>query len=284
MSIDRDALMAAVVMGEPVSYTEKDVMLYALGVGIGQDPVHDAELAFVLEHKGPKTLPTLASMLAPGTILAGSGVEHSQLLHRAQSMVLHRPLPASAELLADQKVASLWDRGSDRGAEIVLVTELRRARDDAVICTLESVVIARDDGGFGGPSPPSRHRRRTPIREPDFIAESVTRPDQALLFRLSGDFNLLHADPAIAREAGFERPILHGRCTYGIACNAILATVCDYDYTLIREFDVRFSAPVFPGDVITTEMWQNGDTVLFRSRVVARDVTVLSEGRCVLGG
>ena len=284
MSIDRDALLAAVVTGEPVSYREKDAMLYALGIGIGQDAKNDHELAFVLESRGPKTLPTLASMLVPDRILAESGIDFSRLLHRAQSMVVYRPLPASAEMLADQKVSSVWDRGRDRGTEITLSTELRRARDETVICTLESVVIARGDGGFGGPPPPPRHPQRSPGREPDFIAHYATRPEQALLFRLSGDFNPLHADPAVARKAGFEKPILHGRCTYGIACHAILATVCDYDYTLIREFGVRFSAPVYPGDVVTTEMWQNGDTVQFRARVASRDTTVLSEGRCVLGG
>ena len=284
MEIDRDALLAAVVTGEPVSYRETDAILYALGTGLGQDAGNDAALGFVLETRGPKTLPTMASMLVPDTILTESGIDFSQLLHRAQSMVLHRPLPASAELLADQKVVSVWDRGRDRGAEISLVTELRRARDDTVICTLESVVIARGDGGFGGPTPPARQRQRVPEREPDFVAEIATRPDQALLFRLSGDFNLLHADPAVAIRAGFDRPLLHGRCSYGIACHAILTTVCGYDYTLIREFDVRFSAPAYPGDLITTDMWQNGDTIHFRSRVASRNATILSEGRCVLGG
>ena len=284
MPIDRDALMSAVVTGEPVNYREKDVMLYALGIGFGRDPVNDAELEFVLENRGPKTVPTLASMLVPDRILTGSDIAFSHLLHRAQSMVLHRPLPASADLLADQRIVSLCDRGRGLGAEITMATELRRVRDETVICTLETVVIARADGGFGGPAPPPRNRLRMPDRAPDFITELETRPDQALLFRLSGDMNPLHADPAVARGAGFEKPILHGRCTYGIACKAILETVCEYDHTLIREFGVRFSAPVYPGDVIATEMWQNGDTVFFRSRVAGRNVTVLGEGHCILRG
>jgi len=121
-----------------------------------------------------------------------------------------------------------------------------------------------------------------PRREPDLICELATRPEQALLYRLNGDRNPLHADPAVAAGAGFERPILHGLCTYGFACHAVLKTVCEYDHTLITGFDARFSAPVFPGERILTEMWQDGNVIAFRCRVPERDVTVLSNGRCTL--
>jgi acyl dehydratase len=113
-------------------------------------------------------------------------------------------------------------------------------------------------------------------------AEITTRPDQALLFRLAGDFNPLHSDPGSAQRAGFERPILHGRCTFGIACHAILQTVCNYDFTLITGFDARFSSPVFPGDTILTEMWQDGNVVSFRCRVPERNAVVLNNGKCTL--
>ena len=129
---------------------------------------------------------------------------------------------------------------------------------------------------------PPRERHQMPNREPDLTCALPTRADQALLFRLSGDFNPLHADPETARDAGFERPILHGRCTFGVAGHAILRTVCDYDSTLIRELSGRFSSPVYPGDTITTDMWQDGNVVSFRCRVEARNATVINNGRCIL--
>jgi acyl dehydratase len=282
MPIDHEMLQTTVLTDVPISYGEQDVMLYALGIGLGSDPLDGSELSYVSEHAGLRTLPTFASMIIPDAIVAGSGVDLRQILHRAQSLEFFRPLPSSAKLLANQRVVSVSDRGAGRGAEIELETELRLARDDSVVCTAGSRVTARSDGGFGGPAPQVRARHRMPDREPDLVCDLPTRPGQALLFRLSGDFNPLHADPRVARQAGFDAPILHGRCTYGIACHAILKTVCNYDFTLIGSLDVRFSAPVYPGDVITTEMWQEGNVVSFRCRVNARDVLVLDNGRCTL--
>jgi acyl dehydratase len=282
MPIDHQTLLATELTDVPVSYTEQHVMLYALGVGLGSDPLDQSELAYVSEHAGLRTLPTFASMVIPETILAGSGCDMTQILHRSQSLQIFRPLPAAGELLVNQHVASVSDRGAGLGAEIELDTELRLARDDTVVCQATSRIVARGDGGFGGPAAERRPRHRMPNREPDLVCDLPTRPDQALLFRLCGDFNPLHADPAAASAAGFERPILHGRCTHGIACHAVLKTVCDYDFTLIAGFDVRFSAPVFPGDTITTEMWQDGNVVSFRCRVRDRDAVVINGGRCTL--
>jgi len=282
MPIDFDSLASASISDIPVSYAEPEAMLYALGVGLGRDPLCAEELAFVTEHSGLCTLPTMASMLIPDTIMKESGCDLSQLLHRAESLQFLRPLPASANLVASQRVTSVADKGEGVGAEVELETELRRARDDTLICTVSTRVIARGDGGFGGTQPGPRSRHRMPNRIPDLKCDIRTRHDQALLFRLSGDFNPLHSSPGSARRVGFERPILHGRCTFGIACHAILQTVCDYDYTLINGFDARFSSPVFPGDVISTEMWQDGNVVSFRCRVPERDVVVLNNGKCTL--
>ena len=282
MPFDAHVLRDAVINDVPVGYAANDAMLYAIGVGLGRDPLDARQLAYVTELTGQKTLPTLASMIVPDSIVSDAGLDLGGILHRAQSLRIFRPLPASAELLANQRVVSVADRGVGVGAEIELETELRLARDDTVVCILGSRLIARGDGGFGGQAPTVRSRHRMPGRTPDLVCELPTEEWQALLFRLAGDMNPLHADPASARSAGFDRPILHGRCTYGIACHAILKTVCDYDFTLIREFDVRFSSPVFPGDTITTEMWQDGNVVSFRSRVVDRDAVVLSNGRCLL--
>jgi acyl dehydratase len=282
MPIDHQALAATSIDDLPVTYGEADVMLYALGVGLCRDPEDPQELAYVSEHAELRTLPTLASMLIPESVMQTAGCNMKQLLHRAQSLQFFRPLPASGKLLANQRVVSVSDRGEGIGAEIELETEVRRANDDVVIFSGGSRVIARADGGFGGTPPPVRSRHRMPNREPDMACDLPTSPSQALLFRLAGDMNPLHSDPRAAAAAGFDRPILHGRCTYGIACHAVLKTVCNYDYTLIRGFDVRFSSPVYPGDVITTEMWQDRNIVSFRCRVRERGVVVLNNGKCTL--
>ncbi len=282
MSIDYEALMRATLSDVRAHYSEKDVMLYALGVGFGSDPLDARELPYVAECRGLQTIPTMASMLVPDTIIADSGCDPRGILHRTQTLELFRPLPSSGKMFVNQSVVSVCDRGVEKGAEIELKTELRMAKDDTPICNLGSCVVARSDGGFDGPPPTPRLRHRLPDREPDLTCNLPTRPDQALLFRLAGDMNPLHADPVTAMECGFSRPILHGRCTYGIACHAILKTVCDYDFTLIGGIDVRFSSPVYPGDMVTTEMWQERNIVTFRCYVRERNVTVISDGRCTL--
>lgn len=282
LSIDYHALATRAEHDLPVQYDETDAMLYALAVGFGSDAQSSDALHYVYEGRGLRTVPSLASMLAPEAVLAGCNFDEGAMLHRSQSVQLFRPLSPAGELLANQHIAGVYDRGRDNGAEIDIETELRRARDDTVIGLVNSTVIARADGGFGGPPPPKRERHQPPGRDPDFSCNIPTRPDQALLFRLTGDYNPLHADPRAARAAGFEAPILHGRCTYGIACHAVLRTVCNYDFTLIQAFDARFSAPVIPGDVITTDMWQERNVIFFQCRVAARNVNVLTNGRAVL--
>lgn len=282
MPIDPKTLLDTTLADVAVSYDQKDVMLYAVGVGLGRDPLDVSELPYVSEHAGLQTLPTFASMIIPETLVAQSGVDLANILHRSQSLEIFRPLPASGKLLANQRVLAVIDRGKEFGAELELETELRLQRDDTVVCHGTSRIIARGDGGFGGDPAPKRPRHRMPNRDPDLVCDLPTRPDQALVFRLAGDFNPLHADPGTARKAGFDRPILHGRCTHGIACHAILKTVCDYDFTLIKGFDVRFSSPVYPGDIVTTEMWQDGNIISFRCKVHERGAVVINGGRCTL--
>lgn len=282
MSFDPQQLENVESSDVPVRYVERDAILYALGVGLGRDPDESRELRFVSELRGLHTLPTFASMLVPPTLLDDCGLNAKLVLHRRQGLTLYRPLPPAAELKVSQRVTALYDRGSDCGAEICVSADVRRLRDDVAICTLENTVIARGDGGFGGAPPAPREVVRTPRRDPDLVCDLPVRHDQALLFRLSGDYNPLHVDALTAREAGFDAPILHGRCTYGVACHAVLRTVCDYDFTLIRRFDARFRKPVYPGDVITTEMWQDGNRILFRCSVAARNVVVLDCGLCEL--
>ena len=284
MPINYDALMATALTDEPFRYTEKDAMLYAIGVGFGSDPLDRHELPYVMETRTLRMVPTMASMLLPGNLLDDCGWDRRQVLPGEQRLELYRPLPPAAKLLANHRVGAVYDRGANRGAKILIESEARLARDDTVLFSVGSTLIARGDSDFGGPSGAGPLPHKLPKREPDLSCDLPTRPDQALIFRLSGDYNPLHVDPAYARQAGFDAPILHGRCTYGIACHAILKTICDYDFTLIGGFDVRFSSPVYPGDIITTEMWQDRDIISFRCRVNARDVTVIDNGKCTLVG
>ena len=285
MALDYDKLMACRTKDVPVGWTDRDTLLYALSTGFGQDPLHEGELAYVCERGALKTVPTLSTVLrADGFAgyLDQSGWDFSRVLHGEQRLALHRPLPPSGEILLDSRVTAAYDKGEGRGAIILTETEGRLRRDDTALFTLGSTIFARGDGGFGGPSGSGPAPHPQPEREPDLTCELATRPEQALVYRLNGDRNPLHADPAAAAGAGFDRPILHGLCTYGFACHAVLKTVCEYDHTLITGFDARFSAPVFPGERILTEMWQDGNVVSFRCRVPERDVTVVSNGRCTL--
>ncbi len=282
MSFDPAALLARQDTDLPFSYSETDAILYALSVGFGRDPVDRQELSYVYEGSWLKTVPTFASILVPDMFPADLGWDFEKILHAEQRLSIYRPLPPAAELRVDKRVAAINDYGKDKGAMVYLEAEGRLASDDTVLFTAGSTVLARGDGGFGGNRGEAPTPHRIPSREPDLASELATDASQALLYRLNGDLNPLHADPALARRAGFPRPILHGLCTYGIACHAILETVLAYDHTLISEFDVRFSSPVVPGDTIATDIWQDGNLISFQCRAVERDVTVLKNGRCLL--
>lgn len=283
MTLKYDKLMATSSTDVPYRYDDKETMLYALSIGMGRDPLDEKELPFVYEQREQlKTVPTMASVLVQDLFGPDLGWDYNQVLHIEQRMSLFRPLPPSGDLLINKRVAAVYDLGSKRGAIVLFEAEGRLASDDTALFTIGSTVMARGDGGFGGPKGPGSTPHRPPRREPDLSCDLATRRDQPLWYRLNDDRNPLHADPAAASEAGFERPIMHGLCTYGIACHAILKTICDYDYTLVEGFDVRFSAPVLPGDTIRTDMWQDGNIVSFQCRAVERDVVVLRNGKCTL--
>jgi len=283
MPLEYDKLLSTVELDLPFSYTEADAMLYALAIGMGRDPVNGNELPYVYEQGVPlRTVPTLATVLVPDMFPKGLGWDYSQILHSEQRLTLYRPLPPAAELKINKRVVDAFDRGPKLGALVLLEAEGRLASDDTVLFTMGCSIVARGDGGFGGPRGKGIPPHRVPRREPDLSCDIGTRADQALLYRLTGDRNPLHADPSRARAVGYDRPILHGLCTFGVACNAILQTICDYDYTLIEQFDARFSAPVMPGDTITTDMWQDGNVVSFSCSVKERDAVVLRNGNCTL--
>jgi acyl dehydratase len=284
MAIDYDEIMQLASAGEPFGYTDRETILYALGVGFGRDPLNDNELPFVYEN-GLRALPTQATVMGwDGPILARSGINYLMLVHGEQRLTMHRPLPAAAEIVCDERIAGAFDKGKDKGALVVTERNIRLHDTGEPLCTLSSTLFARGDGGFGGPKHGAPEPHRLPDRPPDLLHDCDTRPDQALLYALCGDRNPLHRDPKVAASAGFPRPILHGLCTYGTACRAIVSTVCEYDSTRITGFDVRFSAPVFPGETISTEMWIDGNLVSFRSKAKERDVVVINNGKCTLNG
>lgn len=270
------------------TYTWKDSMLYALGLGFGFDPLDDLQLRFVYE-RNLAAVPTMAVVLGyPGFWLKdpATGVDWVKVLHGEHSLNLHKPLPPAGTVVSKLRVSAIVDKGKDKGALLVQERTLYDKKTGDLLGTINQLTFCRGDGGFsevpgngpkgGDPAPPAKPA--VPAEAPDAVCDLPTLPQAALIYRLSSDYNPLHAEPAVAKAAGFPRPILHGLCTYGVAGHAILKTFCGYDPTLFSGLAVRFSAPVFPGETIRTEMWRRGDAVHFRSRVVERDVVVLNNG------
>lgn len=282
MPINYEEIIALKAEGHEVRYTDRDVMLYALGVGFGRDPLHARELRFVYEND-LQTVSTFATVIGWGhSALARSGVNFLMVVHGEQRLTVHKALPSEATVICDERVTGAIDKGEGKGALILLEKVIRDKASGEKYCTLGFTVFARGDGGFGGPREGAPVPHPVPERAPDLVVECGTRTDQALLFALSGDRNPLHRDPSVARMVGYERPILHGLCTYGIACRAVLGSVCGYDATKIAGFDARFSAPAYPGETIITELWVDGPVVSFRCRLKERDAVVLNNGMCTL--
>ncbi len=281
MPIAYPAILELVTGDEPLAWTDRDAMLYALGVGMGADPLNAQELPFVYEN-GLKALPTLATVVTfPIRALAQSGVNFARVVHGEQSVVLHQTMPPEGEATGSSRIKAVYDKG-EKGAILILETSLVD-KAGAPLATLQSSIFARADGGFGGPSEGDAPPHQVPQRPADVSLDFPPRPDQALLYRLSGDRNPLHADPAFATMVGFPRPILHGLCTYGITCRAVMQAYTDFDPAPIRSHQARFSAPVFPGETITVDLWRDDAVVSFEARVKDRDAVVIKNGRTVLG-
>jgi len=250
-----------------VAWTSRDAMLYAIGVGAGQDDAF-AELAFTTENTAGvalRMLPTYAVVVVQNAVAARPAFgdfDRTKLVHAEQGFVLHRPLPVEGRALVTGKVTAIQDKGS--GALVTMEAEVVDAITGAPLASSTSSAFIRGEGGFGGvrtPSPPSR----IPERAPDFERVVATRPDQALLYRLSGDRNPLHSDPAFASRGGFSRPILHGMCTYGITGRILLNGFCGGDPERLRSMQGRFTRPVLPGDVLKVQAWQEADGIRFRT-------------------
>jgi acyl dehydratase len=281
MTIVYDKLLSLDIPQVVQTYTEKDAILYALGLGLGHDPLNPDELPFVYE-KSIRLLPTFAVVLGwPGFWARDldSGIDWVKLVAGEQGLKLHRPLAPRGTVVGKTRVTEIIDKGPGKGA---LVYSERVVVDKATgepIATATQTTFCRGDGGFGGPARESPPVHAIPERAPDAVCDLPTRPETALIYRLSGDPNPLHVDPAVAKSAGFPRPILHGLATFGIAGHAILKSLCGYDPATLSAIAGRFSSPVFPGETIRTEMWRDGAVVSFRARVVERDVAALNNGR-----
>jgi acyl dehydratase len=265
-------------------WTSKDCLLYALGVGAGVE-----DLQFTTENTSglpQQVLPTFACVASAGERIRSMGrggplggvgeIDFTMLVHGEQGVTLHQPLPVDAEILTSGTITGIYDKGS--GAVIASETVSTDKRSGEPLFTLRSSAFIRGAGGFGGDRGPSAPKLDF-TRPPDHVVSYATRPDQALVYRLSGDGNPLHSDPSFASLAGFDRPILHGLCSFGFTGRALLEALCEDDPARFRSMDARFSRPVFPGDTLTVSIWVVGDRALFRTERTPGEV-VIDSGVC----
>jgi acyl dehydratase len=282
MALNYDAIMAYRPGDIPAAYSARDCILYALGIGVGMDPTDEGQLQFVYE-RNLAAFPTMPSVLGwMGRMNDPEfGIDERMVVLADLKVVLHRPLSTEAKLISRARVKEIIDRGAGGNAILQFSRDLV-AEDGALVATVENSVLARKHGGFGGKVTAAPEPHAVPERAPDLHCDLPTPPNLALLFRLNGDLNPLHADPERAKVAGFPRPILHGVASFGVAAHAILRTLAGYQPARLAGIEARFSRPVFPGESIRTEMWTDGPQVFFRCRVVERDEIVLTNGLAVL--
>ncbi|MFF7866651.1 MaoC/PaaZ C-terminal domain-containing protein [Streptomyces qaidamensis] len=279
MPIDAAKALAAGPRTGEISWDHKDVQLYHLGIGAGSPATDPDELRYTLESR-LHVLPSFATVagagkpgVTGGLSMPGIEVELARVLHGGQSLLVHRPIPATGTATATHRIAAVYDKGT--AAVLVLRTEV--ADPEGPLWTNDAQIFIRGEGGWGGDRGPST-RLEPPVGEPDRTVERPVRDDQALLYRLSGDWNPLHADPEFAKVAGFERPILHGLCTYGITLKAVVDTLLGGDVTRVRSYATRFAGVVYPGETLRIRMWHTpGSTRVAVSAVERADAPVLAD-------
>lgn len=266
------------------AYTKRDTMLYALGVGACEDPLDTNELRFCYE-RNLQALPALSCVLAhPGFWVNEQALEINwvKLVHAEQRFKLVDALPVEGEVVGKYRIKGVVDKGPQSGALLYFEKALYTSTG-TLIGTVDSTYFLRGDGGCGNFGAPDEELPTAPTSAPTGSVETQTLPIAALIYRLSGDYNPLHADPAVAQKAGFQRPILHGLCTFGIACQQLIRALCAYDATRLRSLGARFTKPVFPGERIRTEYWvSNAGTVQFRCVSAQRNEVVLDRGTATL--
>jgi len=276
MPIDVDKVLGAELPAATWSWGPDQVILYHLGIGAGVPATDEGELDYTYETR-LKVLPSFGVLPVFGMLGGMGGVEGlsfnpMMLLHGEQTVEVHKPLPTAAEVTSSGRISDVFDKG--KGAVVVITAETRDAGGD-LLCTNRFLSFIRGEGGFGGDPGPGP-RNPAPERKPDLVVESTTLPQQALLYRLSGDKNPLHADPAMAALGGFDRPILHGLCSYGIVCKAVVDHALDGDPTAVTSYDARFTGVLFPGETIVTSIWREDDRILVDARCKERDTPVIS--------
>ncbi|TDO02867.1 MaoC/PaaZ C-terminal domain-containing protein [Halomonas ventosae] len=240
-------------------YSLKDTILYSLGVGVGFDPRDSSQLKFVYED-GLRPMPSMAVVLAHPGFWAkepDTGIDWVKLLHVGQEFELHESLPEAGKVYSVTRVVDVLDKGADKGAIIISERVVKDFETNSKICTVRTTSFARGNGGFSeGGKVGSKIKSVIPDRECDIESELDTFPNSALIYRLSGDLNPLHASPEVAKSAGFDGPILHGLCTFGVSCHAILRSALDYDDKAVKKMGASFTSPVYPGDTVVTKIWE----------------------------
>ncbi|MFF4904035.1 MaoC/PaaZ C-terminal domain-containing protein [Streptomyces sp. NPDC001260] len=272
MPIDAAKALAAEPRSGEITWDHKDVQLYHLGIGAGVPATDPDELRYTLESR-LHVLPSFATVAgagSPGVIsglsMPGVDVDLATVLHGGQSLTIHRPLPARGAATATGRIAAVYDKG--KAAVLVMRTEVADA--DGPLWTNDAQIFVRGEGGWGGDRGPST-RLEPPAGDPDRIVERHIREDQALLYRLCGDYNPLHADPEFAKRAGFDRPILHGLCTYGMTLKAVVDTLLGGDVSRVRSYSTRFAGVVYPGETLRMRMWHTPRSTTVAVSAVERD-------------
>jgi acyl dehydratase len=273
MPIDAAAALSATISPFPSSWTADDVILYHLGIGAGLNKPTDAdELAYTYEQR-LAVLPSFGVVPAFEALVTavtgqvpGLAINPVMVLHGEQDLEIHKPIPTSATVENRSRVASLYDKG--KAALVTIEVESGPAGDP--FFTNRFTIYARGEGGFGGDADSPAPGNTLPEREPDAVVESPTMRHQALIYRLSGDKNPLHADPDFAKLGGFDTPILHGLCTFGIVCKAVVDTLLGGDVTAVARYQVRFTGVVFPGETVVTSMWREGDRIILSATTKER--------------
>ena len=278
MPIDPEKASGGKLPVTEASWAHDEVILYHLGIGAGMENPTDAkELEYTYE-KNLKVLPSFAVVPVFGSLMHMAGVpgikiNFALILHGEQAVEIHKPIPVAADVVSEGRVAGLYDKG--KAALVVLEVETREKSTGDKLFTNQFSVFARGEGGFGGESGP-KAGNKPPERAPDVISESRTLPQQALIYRLSGDKNPLHLDPEFAKMGGFDVPILHGLCSYGVVCKSVVDEMLDGAVEKVAGYSARFAGVAFPGETIVTSMWKEGDKILISAKTKERDTPVIS--------
>jgi acyl dehydratase len=280
--IDRSAATNNSVIEAFQRYDARDAILYALGLGLGRNPTDRIDLPYLNEQR-LRVLPTMAAAMAFVSVKGFNlGLDLTRALHGEQRLTIHRPLPTSGAIVGRARVSDVIDLGREKGALVMVERVLSEADSGTLLATASMTIFCRADGGFGGAPRQRSAGHPLPSREPDRVVEVPTSPRSGLIYRLSGDYNQVHIDPDVARSSGFERPILHGLATYGIIGWAVFKHLFNGNADILREFDGRFSAPVYPGDTLRIEMWQDGPLVSTRAASMEQQALVFDHGRMLV--